>query len=211
MDRQAFFTTIRPLFGGRMSQEQVDGCETLLAALAKMPVPHAAYVLATAYHETAHTMQPIAEYGKGKGRKYGLRGRYGQVPYGRGYVQLTWDDNYEKADRELKLDGALLRDFDLAMQPTIAAQILVRGMTEGWFTGKKLGDYLPGNYIDARRIINGTDRAAQIADYARRFETALTVSGWGRDPTIEPAPAASTAPASGLFAALMAALKGVFR
>lgn len=203
MDRAAFFTAARPIFGGVLKQSQVDGTEALLAACGEMPVTWAAYVLATAFHETAHTMQPIAEYGKGKGRPYGRAGKYGQAQYGRGYVQLTWDANYERADRELKLGGALLKNFDLALQPTIAGQILVRGMTEGWFTGKKLADFLPDDYVGARKIINGTDRAAQIAEIARRFQAALTISGWGREPAKpQPEKPVETATHGGFFAFL---------
>ena len=51
---------------------------------------------------------------------------------------------------------------------------MVRGMTEGLFTGKRLSDYLPGNYTWARRVINGNDKATTIAGYARHFEAALT-------------------------------------
>ena len=161
------------LFGTSLSQRQVDGLNTLLDAIKGLPRSHQAYLLATAYHETARTMQPIAEYGKGKGRPYGKPGIYGQAQYGRGYVQLTWDANYQKADERLGLRGALLENFDLAMRPDIAAKILVRGGQEGWFTGKKLSDYLPGDYVGARRIVNGTDKAEMIAGYARAFEAAL--------------------------------------
>lgn len=174
IDRAAFFAKVRSAFGP-LRQAQVDGFNTLLDAMKAWPVAYTAYGLATAWHETAHTMQPIAEYGKGTGRPYGKPGRNGgQIPYGRGYVQLTWDENYERADRELGLNGALIADYDKAMEPDIAAAIMVRGMQEGWFTGKKLSNYLPGDYINARRVINGTDRSALIAGYARVFEKALT-------------------------------------
>lgn len=175
MNRAVFYNHVRPIFGGALSQKQVDGIEALLAATEGLPVSHRAYLLSTAKHETADTMQPIAEYGKGKGKPYGKPGRYGQAQYGRGYVQLTWDANYEKADKALGLNGALLKDFNLAMQPTIAAQILVRGCCEGWFTGKKLSDYLP-DYAQARRVVNGTDKAALIAGYAKSFEAALATA-----------------------------------
>jgi hypothetical protein len=58
---------------------------------------------------TFATMMPIAEYGKGQGHEYGKPcPEYDdQVAYGRGYVQLTWDYNYEKADQKCSLDGAL--------------------------------------------------------------------------------------------------------
>ena len=161
------------MFHGILSQAQVDGIEALLAATEGQPITFRAYLIATAKHETADTMQPIAEYGKGRGKPYGKPGRHGQAQYGRGYVQMTWDENYERADKALGLNGALLKDFNLAMQPTVAALILVRGCVEGWFTGKKLSDYLPGDYRGARRVVNGLDKADLIAGYAREFEAAL--------------------------------------
>ncbi len=173
MSRSDFFNAVRPMFGGVLKQKQVSGLEELLAATEGLPISHRAYLLATAKHETDSTMQPIAEYGKGAGKPYGKPGRYKQPQYGRGYVQLTWDDNYERADKALGLKGALIADFDLAMQPTIAAKILVRGCAEGWFTGRKLSDYLPGSYRNARRIVNGMDKADLIAGYAVSFEHAL--------------------------------------
>jgi len=192
MNRAVFYNHVRPIFGGALSQKQVDGIEALLAATEGLPVSHRAYLLSTAKHETADTMQPIAEYGKGKGKPYGKPGRYGQAQYGRGYVQLTWDANYEKADKALGLNGALLKDFNLAMQPTIAAQILVRGCSEGWFTGKKLSDYLPGDYRGARRVVNGLDKADLIAGYARSFEAALRLLP---DAPLTPKPVADKTPA----------------
>lgn len=193
MDLAKFFDGVRGRpFGGKLRQGQVDGCNTLIAAFerAGWPVEHATYGLATAFHETAATMQPIAEDGRGKGRKYGVKGRHGQVAYGRGYVQLTWDYNYEKADDELGLGGALTADYDLALRPDIAADIMVRGMQEGWFTGKANRTYLdksPPDYVNARRIINGTDKASLIAGYAREFEAALRAAAYGEIVATEPA------------------------
>lgn len=196
MNRALFFSALRKrdsgIFGTSLSQKQVDGIEAILAEAErrKTPLVWLAYILATAYHETAGTMQPIAEYGKGKGRKYGVKGKYNQIPYGRGYVQLTWDFNYEKADKELGLRGALLHNFDLAMKPDIAAKIMFDGMEHGWFTGKSLGDYQ--DYVPMRRIINGTDKANQIAKYARTFEAALRGAGyglWAQPKPVAPEPA----------------------
>ncbi|WP_234851018.1 hypothetical protein [Sinorhizobium meliloti] len=205
MDRAKFFAAVRsPLFAGKMSERQVQGVDAILdeAERRGTPLAHLAYMLATALHETARTMQPIAEYGKGAGRKYGVKGKYGQVPYGRGYVQLTWDSNYERADKELGLGGKLLRNFNLAMRQDIAAKIMFVGMTEGWFTGKKLADYLAGDkadYVGARRIINGTDKARTIAGHAAVFEKALKAAGYG---TRVVAPAKPGA-AGGFWAALV--------
>lgn len=181
IDRGIFFTQIRSLFG-RMSQSQVEGLNSLLDAVGGCLINEAAYMLATAYHETAHTMQPIEEYGKGRGRDYGKRLKMSRKPYsdtlpiyyGRGYVQLTWYENYDKAGRLLKLD--LLRQPELALQADVAAKIMREGMFEGWFTGKKLGEYIglrTAEYVSARRIINGMDKAQFIAGYAVVFELAL--------------------------------------
>ncbi len=187
-DPAAFFAKVRPMFGGKLSQAQADGINTTIAAFAAVaaPIAHVAYGLATKQWETAQTMQPIDEIGKGKGRTYGKPGRNGgQVPYGRGDVQLTHDVNYEKADAELGLNGALIANYDLAKRPDIAARIMVEGMAEGWFTGKAFHDYLPSarpattvEFRDARRIINGTDRAMEIAGLAIQWQAALTAGRW---------------------------------
>lgn len=185
-DPAAFFASVRaaaPL-GPTLSPEEVFGCERILKACAGQPLSWAAYILATAVHETAGKLTPLREYGKGAGRAYGKPGRNrGQIPYGRGDVQLTWDDNYEKADRELGLNGALIADYDKALDPQVSARILVKGMTEGWFTGKSLNSYLPSTatveqFRNARRIVNGTDKADLIASYAATFQSALLAGGW---------------------------------
>jgi hypothetical protein len=197
MNRTLLFSAIRHApFGGSLTRSQVDGVNVILEAWqearssgqggGQSPPARAgvdsgdlrqlAYILATAFHETARTMQPIAEYGRGRGRAYGRPGPDGQAAYGRGFVQLTWRDNYLRADRALGLGGALARNFELALKPDLAAAIIVRGMAEGWFTGKKLSDYFSGEKSDwrnARRIVNGTDRAGLIAGYARAFHAAL--------------------------------------
>ena len=168
-----FFDHIRPgLFHGSLNDGQVQGSSALLAAWeADAPgasMPFIAYALATAFHETAATMQPIAEYGHGAHRAYGApAGPWHQAYYGRGDVQLTWEANYAHASDRLSARGLLksgedLREKpDLALRPDIAAAILIFGMEEGWFTGKRLADYFHGateDPVGARRIINGTDK-----------------------------------------------------
>ena len=173
-----FFAHVRTeLFGGNMTQGQVDGIGAILAAWPDgTDVRWIAYALATAFHETARTMEPIEEYGKGHGRPYGVpSGPSGQVYYGRGLVQLTWLTNYARAEKEIPGSDLVARP-ERALEPRIAAEVMVRGMSEGWFTGKKLGDYLHGgttDWINARRIINGVDCAAQIAGYAVHFAHAI--------------------------------------
>lgn len=137
---------------------------------------HTAYVLATAYHETAHTMKPVREayWLSEEWRMSNLR----YYPwYGRGYVQLTWRRNYEHAGEAMGLD--LTSDADVVMDPKVSAKILVRGMQEGWFTGKAMSDY--NTFEGMRRVVNGTDKASLIADYAREYLSEVPARGfdWG--------------------------------
>lgn len=184
MDRAVFFDSVRAApFGGSLKSSQVSGVETLLDLCPPLtPLDHLAYDLATTFHETARTMLPIEEYGRGKGKPYGPTGYWG-----RGYVQLTWEANYLKATTRLRELGylsakeSLVKDPALAMDPHLAAPILFAGMAEGWFTGKKLSDYFrPGlsDPINARRIVNGTDKAALIATYHAQFRVALVKAGY---------------------------------
>jgi len=142
-----------------------------------------AYMLATTFHETAATMQPIEEFGKGKGRRYGRKIKMDGTTYnntnniffGRGFVQLTWYENYEMAGKKLKLD--FIHQPEKVMEPVNATRIMFLGMAEGWFTGKKLMDYfnfLREDWFNARRIINGTDKAEKIAGYAKKFYAATS-------------------------------------
>jgi len=178
---QAFFAAVRTVTGP-LNDSQVETINDLLSAAAHWPIGWLAYGLATAWHEAR--MEPIEEWGKGKGRPYAKPGKHGQSQHGRGLVQLTWDRNYEWADRELGLNGAMLKDFNLALKPEYATAILVRGMETGAFTGKSLADYVKtdtGNaaeFTNARRIINGTDKAAMIAGHAEKFRNALIDGGW---------------------------------
>lgn len=187
-DPAAFFAHLRAnLFKGKLTEGQAAGVNAKLAAFgaAGWGIGFAAYGFATSYWETARTMQPIEEYGKGKGRPYGKPGRFGQSQHGRGDVQLTWDDNYARADKELGLGGSLTKNFNRALEPEISARVMVGGMSQGWFTGKKLGDYLapdaPGTLPQfklCRKIINGTDKQNEIAEIALQFQAALQAGGW---------------------------------
>lgn len=110
---------------------------------------------------------------------------------GKGFVQLTGESNYEKLETKLRQQYAdLLKDFqnrtgkefdltdyaDQAKEPDLAFAIMTVGMFEGVYTGKKFSDYInkqKTDYRNARRIINGLDRAAEIAAIARQFEKIL--------------------------------------
>ena len=185
IERKLFFDEVRvTLFSDSLSQGQVDGMNAVLnhferiSTIEPQDLRHLAYLLATDYHETAYTMQPIEEYGKGAGYDYSIPDpTTGESYHGRGKVQLTWADNYKYAGEQIHVD--LYWRPELALEMPIAVRVIFRGMAEGWFTGKKLSDYIHGNecdFVEARRIVNGTDRAETIAGYAERFQSALLVA-----------------------------------
>lgn len=137
-----------------------------------------AYILATATHESGagKYMEEFAS-----GRAYEGRRSLGNtqpgdgVRYkGRGYVQLTGRRNYTDWSRRLGMD--LVGNPRLVENPQIAAKILVGGMMGGTFTGRGLGSYINGQQTDfhnARRTVNGTDRAGYIAGIAQRLMSAM--------------------------------------
>lgn len=141
-----------------------------------------AYMLATVYHETAKTFEPIEEFGHGIKRPYGQKIKQNGKPYdlpnklyyGRGFVQLTWYENYEKFGKLLKLD--LLNHPELLLNLDVSIEVLFKGMTQGLFTGVNLARYFNDNredWVSARKIINGTDKSELIALYAKKYYICL--------------------------------------
>jgi hypothetical protein len=175
---------IDKLFYGSLPEFQAGPLLTLIDKSLEVGVKdikQIAYILATAYHES-NRFKAKEEYGKGKNKRYGsynwLWNNKKERYHGRGWVQLTWLGNY--GQMTAKLSAVLGKEIDLINNPDIIlkddninAYIIVVGMQEGLFTGKTLSDYLGDDYIGARRIVNGTDKATLIAGYAKTFEEAL--------------------------------------
>ena len=181
-DREIFFDNVRSkLFDGALTQQQVDGCGVILGlwegqytGTPMTDIRWLAYILATVFHECATTMWPITEYGS---QSY-LQGKEYWPYIGRGFVMITWEDNYRHASQQLSLTGSrdLVEHPELALDSLISARILFRGMAEGWFTGKKLGQYFnesKDDPVNARQIVNGNDDDDLIAGYHKQFLAAL--------------------------------------
>ncbi|MGD1502661.1 peptidoglycan-binding protein [Vibrio harveyi] len=183
------------LFDGDMTEKQTAGIERYFTAYfilrfkkIRIPLSYLAYTLATVYHETAFHMQPVEEYGKGAGHEYGIPDPITKKAYyGRGDVQVTWKYNYERLSKlvydvkTFKKGVDLVNYPELLLEPLYSAQATIIGMATGLFTGKSYSDYLDQevpDYVNARRIINGTDRAETIAGYAHDFERAIKL-GFG--------------------------------
>lgn len=186
IDRDRFFPLARTHpFGSSMNQGQVDGINAILDkwdASGETDVRRLAYMLATSFWETNHTMQPVREaYYLGEpepAESYRKRLRY--YPwYGRGLVQLTWEDNYRKMSPLVGVD--LIAKPDMALDHKVAVDILFEGMLRmksgvGDFTGACLEMYFSSSIYDpvnARRIINGMDHAQDIANVHYAFLKAL--------------------------------------
>jgi putative chitinase len=222
MNRAKFFAGVRAsVFGGALSQQQVEGMEAVLDDAGAMKVNdprHVAYILATPMIETGGSFRPIVEnlnystaalttkfgsristedarrFGRNDNhpadqrqianRIYG--GQWGKQNLGntqpddgwdmrgRGLCQMTGRRNYELFGARLGID--LAGNPDLASELPTASKIMVIGMRDGLFTGKKLGDYFTSSSSDwtnARRTVNSLDRAAEIASFGRRIYAAL--------------------------------------
>lgn len=203
---KAFFDALKGsgvIFGPVLQPGQVEGINAdLTLGAGKLPIGWMAYALATDYHETGHTMQPVHELGS---RAYldkydtgALAAALGNTPQddddgilyaGRGKPQVTGHRNYDRANKRLHELGILRPDEDLLANPDlmlrmdVATAALIFGMLEGWFTGKTFNHYIrargdTAQFTAARRIINGQDRATLIAGYAMAFQSGLIKGGW---------------------------------
>jgi hypothetical protein len=183
IDASRFFDAYRREFG-RVRQEQVEPLDRLITYinddLTLTDYRHAAYMLAAVHGECGDTYEPVEEAYYLADRVRDLdawrRRNLRYYPWhGRGYVQLTWEANYRKAEK--LLGYPFTKQPELVMAPKYAYKIMSSGMQEGWFTGRSLYDYINGrkcDYRNARRIINGTDKMRKFAAWAQRFDRIIS-------------------------------------
>lgn len=98
--------------------------------------------------------------------------------FGRGYVQLTWWDGYLRAGKELGMGTELLTNPTRVQEPSLAYRIMSYGMINGkiFANGLKFSDYFTStstNYKGARAMVNGTNKAQEIAGIAELYEAIL--------------------------------------
>lgn len=104
-----------------------------------------------------------------------------QYFFGRGYVQLTWWNNYASAGVALGQGLAFLFEPDLVNDPEVAYAVLSTGLCTGgiFANGRKLAQFFHGaqtNYVGARNMVNAGAKHAnkvEVADIAERFEKVL--------------------------------------
>lgn len=183
INEQYFFSQLRATkFITKLSQKQVDGFTATLQYFDKL-YPNAdlrkiAYILATFWHETAFAMQPIEEFGKGRGLKYGKKVKMNGKPYtdtdnifyGRGFIQTTWYDNYLAMGKRVGED--LIKHPEKLLEMELSAKVSIIGIMEGLYTGKGLDRYFSETATDpfnARKCVNGLDKAKEIEKYYYKF------------------------------------------
>ena len=200
INRNFFFSNTRlVLFDGAMKPSQVDGLTAILDHWENTSPDaddrHLAYMLGTAHHETGRTMQPVREtfastddkaiaildaaFKAGKlpwvSKPYWPRDAQGKTWLGRGMVQITHVSNYQKLQTLTGID--ITTDPNQAMVLSTAIQVMFIGMNVGAFTGKKLSDFFAGPkelWRDARKIINGLERADLVASYAQKYYASIS-------------------------------------
>jgi putative chitinase len=193
-DHDKFIDLYKSAYGA-LDNIQTSGLRGLLGFCEKdnhvSDVRWTAYMLATVKHECGNRWQPIEECGKGRNMAYGtpvrVKGNDGKIYtntyYGRGYVQLTWVDNYRKMSYNLNLGDDILVHPERALEASIAYRIMSFGMRNGSFTGVCLSDCISRSKCDyhgARQIINVHDQAPLIQGYAQKLEALLRESSDGR-------------------------------
>jgi predicted chitinase len=204
-----------------------------------------ANVLAQVSWETGGTMKPVREtfaasdaQAKATLTKAWKSGKLTWVKrdywssgfFGRGFLQITHETNYRKAGRAVGVD--LVKEPSLALDPVISAKTTVLGMKEGWFTGKKLSDYITlsrSDYVGARAIVNG-DRDKRpkgsdktigeiIAERSRTYDALLKAEGYGETTASKPSNSApvgskkqppATSPTGGFWALLASIVLKLF-
>lgn len=176
----------------KLNPAQYQGLDQLLAFIEIDPGIDddrwVAYMLATLEHECARTFQPITEFGApdyflkyepgtARGQRLGnTEPGDGALFKGRGYVQITGRGNYLRLGQALGVGSLFVKQPELVLEPANAYRIMSIGMHNGLFTGRKLATYINDagcDYVNARRIINGTDQAELIAGYAAMYEKVL--------------------------------------
>ena len=142
-----------------------------------------AYILGTTFHETARTMRPIEEYGRGAGR---IPTAW-SIPRRAKPITAAASSNSHGSRTTLPWASDcgidLVRNPELALDLTTATDIIYDGMSGGSFTGGRFSlsvffNSERSDWYNARRIVNGLDRAQDIANYSLAFyKAAIAASG----------------------------------
>ena len=124
---------------------------------------------------------------------------------GMGDVQATGRDNARRATGRLLDLGYLSPGEDLEktparmLDPDVAAAMLFVGLTEGWYTGKKLSDFFTKDKslpVAARAMVNPDANGSIVSELYRGYLAAFQAAGHVPNVVVQsvPVPPVSTAP-----------------
>ena len=197
IDREKFFSTCKTHMPSVTSGDRAKAIEDIFDYWERRGYEDRralAYVLGTAFRETAGTLRPVREglcetdacsisavtkllAKRGESGNYSEPDAYGRSYFGRGYVQLTHKKNYKKIGESLGWGNDLLENPSLALDHQKSIEILVEGMYHGLFTGRKLSDYFSmstEDWIGARKIVSPRSKRAEVtAKHGRDFYSCL--------------------------------------
>lgn len=207
LNRTTFFAYVRKApFGGKLTQGQVNGMTAILDEWERRNLSDMrwlAYMLATAFHETATRMEPVIEtrqpseasnpsvktaiarleksWKAGKlpwvSKPYWRLNAKGLSYLGRGLPQLTHEENYRKLSQYVGVD--LVANPDKVLDDKIGVLVMFEGMLRGLFSGRSLDMYFGAAVDDpvgARYIVNGKEKASLIASYHKNFLDAINAA-----------------------------------
>lgn len=152
---------------GDQEQETIRGIVRTFKQLGDGDARKLAYILATVELECSFISKREHETNTNIYKKYWTSGYMG-----RGLVQLTGYNKYYRFSQLLGVDFVTYPDKAIEMR--YALPILVMGMMQGLYSGRKLGDYINAHKTDfynARRVVNGLDKAGLLANNANNILT----------------------------------------
>jgi hypothetical protein len=194
-DPKAFFDVVRSKFGP-LTTSQVMGFNLFIAEAErrKTYINYLSSLLGQVWWETGKTMAPVAEAYYLGAKADAVRRKMRYYPfYGRGHIQTTWETNYRKSSQIWKEmtgeDVDFVKNPDLLLQNKYSVPLTFEGFERGFWTGKAQDDFIDlidesddedlREFANARRIVNGLDRAAELGQFALTFEKALKAGGYG--------------------------------
>ncbi|QNA87781.1 hypothetical protein G4G28_03580 [Massilia sp. Dwa41.01b] len=207
VDKDKFYERCKPAFPKHVfSGKSREGFEHIFGYWEKTEHTDPrwlAYILGTAYRETAGMMQPVREglcksdacsiravtqlvnkrnverniKKKKLMANYALPDEHGRSYFGRGYVQLSLKENYQTMSKTMGWKDELVGNPGLVLDPERSVAILVEGMTRGLFTKRALKDDFNEHredWITARKIVNPYSSRAEItAAHGKAFYACL--------------------------------------
>ena len=168
-------TKVKRLPGGDARVTEWAGGQWTIPAHGGVPKP--LHRGGGALHDKSDVMSAVYLHDDGVPNQY----------FGRGYVQLTWWDNYAATGVVINRGISLLFNPQLALDQAIAYEIMAKGLTTGkaFAHGRRFSKYFTGtqsDYLHARDMVNPGAKQPEKKEFAvtaQLFENVLMASRSG--------------------------------